>query len=92
MGQAFSDSVILLLPSLLVFSLFDELDGFVVGTLVALGAQGAYFVKFPAVREVRPWGLGWPPRGSATRLVENELPGPKPLSGGPSWPSTPRSP
>jgi uncharacterized RDD family membrane protein YckC len=45
-GQAFADTVILLLPSLVVFSLFDQLDGFVVGTLVTLCAQGVYFVKF----------------------------------------------
>jgi uncharacterized RDD family membrane protein YckC len=45
-GQVFADTIILLLPSLIVFSLFDELDGFVIGSLVALCAQGVYFVKF----------------------------------------------
>jgi uncharacterized RDD family membrane protein YckC len=45
-GQVFADTVILVAPSLLVFSLFDEWDGFVIGSLVALCAQGVYFVKF----------------------------------------------
>lgn len=45
-GATFSDNLILLLPSVLVYSLFAQLDGYVVGALVALFATGVYTVRF----------------------------------------------
>lgn len=45
-GATFSDNLILLLPTLIVYSLFAELDDLVIGALVALAARGVYFVKF----------------------------------------------
>lgn len=44
-GSTFSDYLVLLLPTLIIYSLFAELDGLEIGALVALAAQGVYFVK-----------------------------------------------
>jgi uncharacterized RDD family membrane protein YckC len=44
-GSTFSDYVVLLLPTLIIYSLFAELDGLEVGAFVALASQGVYFVK-----------------------------------------------
>jgi uncharacterized RDD family membrane protein YckC len=45
-GATFSDYLILLLPTLIVYSLFAQLDGYEIGAVVAVAAQGVYFVKF----------------------------------------------
>jgi uncharacterized RDD family membrane protein YckC len=44
-GSTFSDYLVLLLPTLIIYSLFAELDGLEIGAVVALAAQGVYFVK-----------------------------------------------
>ena len=46
LGATFSDNLILLLPSVLVYSLFAQLDGYVVGACVALFFTGLYSVRF----------------------------------------------
>jgi uncharacterized RDD family membrane protein YckC len=63
-GSTFSDYLILLLPTLIIYSLFAELDGLEVGAFVALASQGIYFVKMS--NGVRGQTLG--NRVAATRI------------------------
>jgi uncharacterized RDD family membrane protein YckC len=43
-GATFADALVMFLPALLVYSIFTELDGYTIGSLVALVAAGAYLV------------------------------------------------
>jgi uncharacterized RDD family membrane protein YckC len=43
-GGTFADSVVMFLPALLVYSIFAELDGYTIGSLVTIVAAGAYLV------------------------------------------------
>jgi uncharacterized RDD family membrane protein YckC len=45
-GATFADDLILIIPTLVVASIFAQLDGNVVGALVALVLEGIYMVKF----------------------------------------------
>lgn len=45
-GATFADDLILIIPSLVVASIFAQLDGNVVGALMALVLEGVYMVKF----------------------------------------------
>jgi uncharacterized RDD family membrane protein YckC len=44
-GGTFSDAIVMLLPALIVYSIFTELDGYVAGALATEVAVGAYLVK-----------------------------------------------
>ncbi|MGH3732664.1 MAG: RDD family protein [Acidimicrobiales bacterium] len=43
-GATFADAVVLFLPALVIYSIFTELDGYVVGALITEVAAGAYLV------------------------------------------------
>jgi uncharacterized RDD family membrane protein YckC len=44
-GGTFADAIVMLLPALILYSIFAELDGYVVGALLTEVAAGAYLVK-----------------------------------------------
>jgi uncharacterized RDD family membrane protein YckC len=44
-GGTFSDGIVMLLPALVIYSIFAEMDGYVAGALATEVALGAYLVK-----------------------------------------------